>query len=105
MCYPDIATQRAIAGILEALDRLIENNRRRIQVLEEMAKAIYREWFVRFRYPGHEADRLVESPLGPIPEGWSTAPLREVASVNCASRKPVDGERIKYLDISCLGNC
>lgn len=67
---PPIEVQEAIGRPLQAIDDLIDNTRRRIQVLEEMPKAIYREWFVRFRYPGHEADRLVESLLGPIPLGW-----------------------------------
>ncbi len=69
--------QRSIGVVLRALDDLIENNRRRVQVLEEMAKAIYREWFVDFRYPGHEADSRVESPLGPIPEKWTLTSLSE----------------------------
>ena len=67
---PDRLTQRRIADILRALDDLIENNRRRIALLERMAQAIYREWFVHFRYPGHEHDELVDSSLGPIPTGW-----------------------------------
>ena len=54
-------SQRKIAAILSAYDDLIENNRRRIKILEEMAQRIYREWFVDFRYPGHEAMPLVES--------------------------------------------
>lgn len=69
-CVPHIKVQRQVASILDAIDDLIENNRRRVEVLEEMAQAIYREWFVRFRYPGHEDAPLVDSPLGPIPEGW-----------------------------------
>ena len=68
---PDVATQQTTAGILDALDDLIENNRRRIELLEQMAQAIYREWFVHFRYPGHEGAALVDSPLGPIPRGWA----------------------------------
>ena len=59
-----------IALILSHYDDLIENNARRIEILEEMAQAIYREWFVEFRYPGHEDAALVDSELGPIPEGW-----------------------------------
>jgi type I restriction enzyme S subunit len=59
-----------VGAIFAAVDDLIENNRRRVELLEEMARAIYREWFVHFRYPGHEDIPLVESPLGPIPEGW-----------------------------------
>ena len=48
----------------------IENNLRRIKILEEMAQLLYREWFVNFRFPGHEKARMVDSPLGKIPEGW-----------------------------------
>ena len=50
---------------------LIENNRRRIEILEEMARLLYREWFVHFRFPGHEDVELVDSDLGPISEGWA----------------------------------
>ena len=67
---PPLPTQRKIASILSAYDDLIENNTRRIAILEEMAQAIYREWFVNFRFPGHENVKLVDSPLGQIPEGW-----------------------------------
>jgi len=56
---------------------LIENNAQRIEILEEMAQAIYREWFVEFRYPGHEDVPLVDSELGPIPEGWTVRRLGE----------------------------
>ena len=62
--------QLRIASILSAYDDLIENNTRRIKILEEMAQMIYREWFVNFRFPGHENVKLVESELGPISEGW-----------------------------------
>ena len=78
---PDRAGQDKIAAIVGALDELIENNRRRVAVLEEMARAIYREWFVHYRYPGHEHVPLVDSPLGPIPEGWEARPLFDVAEV------------------------
>lgn len=67
---PDLETQVRIGEVLGALDDLIENNRRRIEILEQMARSIYREWFVKFRYPGHENVPLVDSELGPIPEGW-----------------------------------
>ena len=75
---PPLPTQRKIASILSAYDDLIENNLRRIKILEEMAQALYREWFVKFRFPGHEKVRMVDSPLGKIPEGWEVAPLSEV---------------------------
>lgn len=67
---PPLPTQRKIAAILSAYDDLIENNTRRIHILEDMAQAIYREWFVHFRFPGHEDVKMVESELGIIPEGW-----------------------------------
>jgi type I restriction enzyme, S subunit len=62
--------QSRIAAILSAYDDLIENNTRRIQVLEEMARRIYEEWFVRFRFPGHEKAGMIKSELGLIPDGW-----------------------------------
>jgi type I restriction enzyme S subunit len=67
---PSAQRQREIASILSAYDDLIENNTRRIAILEEMARRIYEEWFVRFRFPGHEGVRMVESELGLVPEGW-----------------------------------
>ena len=68
---PPLPIQHKIAAILSAYDELIENNTRRIAILEEMAQSLYQEWFVRFRYPGHEQHKLVESKLGMIPEGWN----------------------------------
>jgi type I restriction enzyme S subunit len=76
---PPLPTQRKIAAILSAYDDLIENNTRRIALLEEMARRLYREWFVRFRFPGHESVRMVDSPLGKIPEGWEVRTLGDIA--------------------------
>ncbi len=67
---PDVDEQRKIAAILSAYDDLIENNLRRIKILEEMAQNLYREWFVKFRFPGHQHTRFTDSSLGQIPEGW-----------------------------------
>ncbi len=78
---PDHQSQKCIGQIFDVLDDLIENNRRRIELLEQMAQAIYREWFFHFRYPGHEDATLVDSPLGPIPEGWNVRNLFDVADV------------------------
>jgi len=75
---PPTGKQIRIAAILAAYDDLIENNTRRIQILEEMAQAIYREWFVEFRFPGHEDVRIVDSELGPIPEGGQVRPIGDV---------------------------
>lgn len=74
--------QRRVAGVLNGIDDLIENSRRRVEVLEEMARTIYREWFVKFRYPGHANVPLVDSALGPIPSGWDIAPVSNMIEVN-----------------------
>jgi len=73
--FPPLPVQRKIAAILSAYDDLIENNLRRIKILEEMAQNLYREWFVKFRFPGHEQARFIDSPLGRIPEGWKVKRL------------------------------
>jgi type I restriction enzyme S subunit len=78
---PPLSEQRRIARILSAYDDLIENNQRRIQIFEQMARALYREWFVEFRFPGHEKVRLVKSPIGPIPEGWQVKKLDAVCEL------------------------
>ncbi|MFZ3382891.1 MAG: restriction endonuclease subunit S, partial [Candidatus Methanoperedens sp.] len=76
--FPSLTTQRKIAAILSAYDDIIENNTRRIKILEEMAQALYREWFVKFRFPGHEKVKMVESEIGVMPEGWEVKKLEEV---------------------------
>lgn len=73
--------QQAIVEVLGSIDDLIENNRRRIEVLEKMARFMYREWFVKFRYPGHEDVPMVDSALGPIPEGWKVGTVRHASAV------------------------
>ena len=78
---PLIPIQQRIAGILSAYDELIENNQRRIRILEEMARSLYREWFVHFRYPGHESVPLVDSPLEQIPQGWEVKRIVEFGKV------------------------
>lgn len=69
----DATHQRAISSVLNAVDELIENNGQRVEALEQMMRAIYREWFVKFRYPGHGDVPMVDSALGPIPEGWKVS--------------------------------
>lgn len=78
LLLPPLPAQRCIASVLSAYDDLIENNTRRIAILEEMARRIYEEWFVRFRFPGHENVRMVESELGLVPEEWRVATLGEL---------------------------
>lgn len=79
---PPLPIQRRIAGILSAYDELIENSQRRIKILESMARALYREWFVHFRFPGHESVPRVPSPLGEIPQGWEVKKLGTVADIS-----------------------
>ena len=79
---PSLLVQRRIAGILSAYDALIENNLRRIRILEEMARSLYHEWFVHFRFPGHESVQRVDSTLGQIPEGWEVRRLGEILELN-----------------------
>jgi type I restriction enzyme, S subunit len=74
---PPLEIQKNIAAILSAYDDHIENNQRRIKILEEMAQNLYREWFVHFRFPGYEAVPLIDSPLGKIPKGWKTKKVGE----------------------------
>ena len=78
---PPLPTQRKIAAALSAYDDLIENNTRRIKILEDMAQTLYQEWFVHFRFPGHENVPMVESALGPIPHGWKVKQLSEMCDV------------------------
>ena len=75
---PSADIQRHVATALGTFDELIENNRRRIEILEEMARLLYQEWFVYFRFPGHEDVNLIDSDLGPIPEGWPVQTLGRV---------------------------
>lgn len=75
---PPLPIQKKIASILSAYDDLIENNVRRIKILEEMALRIYREWYVHFRYPGYENERLMKCKLGIMPEGWEIQKVGDV---------------------------
>ncbi len=78
---PPLQTQHKVAVILSTYDDLIENNTRRIKILEDMAQTLYREWFVHCRFPGHENVSMVESELGPIPQGWEVKQLGEMCNI------------------------
>ena len=71
---PDLDTQRCIADVLAAYDKLIENNRKQIKLLEEAAQRLYKEWFVDLRFPGHETTPIVNG----LPEGWRYGELGDV---------------------------
>ena len=79
---PPLPIQRRIAGILSAYDELIQNSNRRIKILEMMARALYREWFVKFRFPGHESVPRVPSPLGEIPAGWEVKAVAQAFDIS-----------------------
>jgi len=95
--FPDLPTQHKIASILSAYDDLIENNARRIKILEEMAQTIYKEWFVNFRFPDYEKVKFVDSSLGKIPEGWEVKNLNEVCENFDSKRKPISSLKRKEM--------
>jgi len=101
--FPTFSIQSRIAEILSAYDELIENNLRRIKVLEEMARSLYREWFVNFRYPGHESISLVGSLVGPIPKDWALKALTECIEVKPSVVVPREGEK-PFVPMGCLSN-
>ena len=80
--YPAPAVQCRIADILSAYDDLIENNRRRMALLEEAARQLYREWFVRLRFPGHEHTSVTNG----VPKGWERVPTPDAIEVNPTTR-------------------
>ena len=90
---PPLPIQRRIAGILSAYDELIENSQRRIKILESMARGLYREWFVHFRFPGHESVPRVPSPFGDIPKGWEVATLGAHLAALESGKRPKGGIR------------
>ena len=100
---PPLPVQNKIASILSAYDDLIENNTRRIKILESMAQTLYQEWFVKFRFPGHEQVKMVESNLGLIPEGWEVKKLGNIADINKKNiNKNNAPERINYINITSV---
>jgi len=103
---PPLPTQSKIATILSAYDDRIENNTRRIKILEEMAQALYREWFVKFRFPGHEKVRMVESELGMVPEGWEVKKLGDVVTIHRGksyrSADLVEEGAVPFLNLKCI---
>ncbi len=79
---PDVGLQRRIGSVLAAFDELIEINERRIELLEDLARSLYREWFVHLRFPGHEDAEFVDSELGAIPEGWTVCTASKALVIN-----------------------
>lgn len=78
---PPIEYQHKAATILSRYDDLIQNDLERIDLLEEITQLLYREWFVRFQFPGYENSKMMDSPIGEIPEGWEVKKLEEVCEL------------------------
>ncbi|CAK0740420.1 type I restriction enzyme, S subunit [Gammaproteobacteria bacterium] len=102
---PSLPIQQRIAGILSAYDDLIENSQRRINILEKMARSLYREWFVHFRFPGHENHPRVASAVGEIPAGWEVRKLAEFVTTKygyteSTNTEPVGPKYLRGMDIN-----
>ena len=100
--FPSLPIQRRIADILSVYDDLIENNRRRIDLLEEAARLLYREWFVHLRFPGHDHVRIVDG----IPEGWESHRIVKLADVfrgkSYKSSELVDSSGQPFVNLKCI---
>ncbi|MCK4592031.1 restriction endonuclease subunit S [Candidatus Parcubacteria bacterium] len=101
----DIVAQKKIASVLSAYDDLIENNTKRIKILEETAQAIYKEWFVNFRFPGYEKVKMInsESEFGKVPEGWEVKKVGDIIDLQSGfafkSKNFIEGGRYKIITI------
>lgn len=101
VCAPQVEEQKRIADTLSAYDDLIENNRRRIELLEDAARLLYREWFVHFRFPGHEHVAIIDG----LPEGWEKRTLGDVVKTNRESYRAKElPEQINYIDIASVNH-
>jgi type I restriction enzyme, S subunit len=88
---PPFGEQTRIGAIVSAYDRLIDNNTRRIQILEEMAQRVYEEWFVRFRFPGNNNIKMIESEVGLIPDTWGTRSATQMIQFDPRTIVPKEG--------------
>lgn len=86
--FPSLDNQKKIASILSAYDSQIENNKKRIKLLEQMAENLYKEWFVRFRFPGHETAEFERG----VPKGWRIEKLGNVANIRTGKCNREDAE-------------
>lgn len=93
---PDIRTQIRVASLLSSFDDLIEINERRIELLEDLARSLYREWFVHFRYPGHHEAEFEGSEVGLLPSDWSVRTLAEICELMKAGSTPRRSERANW---------
>jgi len=102
LTVPDVGIQRRVAGVLSAYDDLIENNTRRIRLLEDAARLLYEEWFVRLRFPGHEHTPINDG----VPEGWSQEPIGDHISVirgkSYRSPELVEAGGKPFVNLKCI---
>ena len=99
---PGVKTQESIVGVLSAYDDLIENSRRRIALLEESARLLYREWFVHLRFPGHEHVEIING----LPNGWRWQPVSELATIlrgkSYSSAELAESDGQPFVNLKCI---
>lgn len=100
---PPLATQKKISSFLLKIESLIENNKRKIEILEKMARLIYREWFVEFRFLGYKRVKFADSELGKIPECWQPKKLVDVLSTIESGSRPKGGIDVNETEIPSIG--
>jgi len=105
---PPITIQHKIVAILSAYDDLIENTTHRIHILKKIIEEIYSEWFVKFKFPGHENVKIINSELGNLPEGWEVKNFREIFSLEYGKSLPakirIPGKYPVYGSSGIVGN-
>ena len=109
--FPSLPTQKKIAEILSAYDSKIENNSKIIKNLEATAQTIFNEWFINFRFPGHEKTKTVESEMGEIPDGWEVKSLDDLCDISIGRTPPRQEQEwfsknpkdVKWISIKDLG--
>lgn len=92
---PNFSTQKRIADIISAYDDMIENNNRRIELLEKSAKELYKEWFVRFRFPNYKKSKFVNG----LPEGWEVKQLKDYGRIETGKTPPTSNAENYSTDI------
>ena len=100
--FPALPTQQKIASILSAYDDLIQNYKKQIQALQTAASELYKEWFVRFRFPGYQNTKFENG----IPEGWKVARLKDIAKDvgKTITKNEINYEKDVYIPIDCIPN-
>ncbi len=95
---PDLESQNRIVDVIGAYDNLIENNKRRIELLEESARQLYKEWFVRFRFPGHEHVKSIDG----VPARWEKKPISQLCSFLARGMTPKYDDEGKFIVINAM---